>query len=103
MVRTAGSKPASGTGQDCLTWLSPGRTAARRPTDAAREFCVLHCCSLAVVRDDEVCLRSMTTPGVGPGGGADLSRDCRCARPLSELQSVGAAFGLTCSKYQSGG
>jgi transposase len=30
------------------------------------QFCVLHRRLLAIVRDDEVCRRLMTTPGVGP-------------------------------------
>ena len=38
---------------------------------------------LAIVRDDDVCRRLMTIPGIG--GGADLSRHSRCARPLQEL------------------
>ena len=50
------------------------------------QFCVLHRRLLAIVRDDEVCRRLMTTPGVGPGGGANLSRDRRCTRALPALQ-----------------
>jgi transposase len=30
------------------------------------QFCILHRRLLAIVRDDEVCRRLMTTPGVGP-------------------------------------
>ena len=30
------------------------------------QFCILHRRLLAIVRDDEVCQRLMTTPGVGP-------------------------------------
>ena len=30
------------------------------------QFCILHRRLLAIVRDDEVCRRMMTTPGVGP-------------------------------------
>jgi transposase len=45
------------------------------------QIVILHRRLLAIVRDDEVCRRLMTTPGVGP---------------------VVALFGLTCSKYQSG-
>src|SRR5664279_278355 len=42
------------------------------------QFCVLHRRLLAIVRDDEVCRR------------------------LMKSKSVGAVFGLTCAKYQSG-
>ncbi len=44
---------------------------------------VLHRRLLAVVRDDDVCRRLMTTPRCRPGGGADLSRHRRRARALS--------------------
>ena len=39
---------------------------------------VLHCRLLAIVRDDEVCRRLMTTPGGGP----DLSRHRRRTRSV---------------------
>jgi len=42
---------------------------------------ILHRRLLAIVREDEVCRRLMKTPGVGPVGGADLSRDCRLCLP----------------------
>ena len=32
------------------------------------QFVILHRRLLAIVRDDEVCRRLMTTPAVGPGG-----------------------------------
>jgi hypothetical protein len=38
----------------------------------------------------------------GAGGGADLSRHGRRASPLRKSKSVGAVFGLTCSRDQSG-
>src|SRR5262249_34174716 len=47
------------------------------------QIVVLHRRLLAIVRDDEVCRRLMTTPGVG---GADLSRDRRCASPIPKVQ-----------------
>jgi hypothetical protein len=50
---------------------------------------ILHRRLLVIVRDDDVCRRLMTVPCVGPGGGADLPRHYRCARPLSELQGGG--------------
>jgi transposase len=42
---------------------------------------VLHCRLLAIVRDDEVCRRLMTVPGVGPV-------HCRCAPSTSQPRPV---------------
>ena len=53
----------------------------------ANKIGILHRRLLAIVRDDEVCRRLMTIPGVGPVVDADLSRHRRRARPLQELQS----------------
>jgi hypothetical protein len=47
---------------------------------------ILHRRLLAVVRNDDVCRRLMTVPGVGPRNGADLSRHRRCAGPLPQIQ-----------------
>ena len=58
---------------------------------------ILHRRLLAIVRDDEVCRRLMTTPGVGPV----VALTYRAAR-FRKSKAVGAVFGLTCSKYQSG-
>ena len=68
------------------------------------QLVILHRRLLAIVRDDEVCQRLMTTPGVGPAMVALTYRaHRRRARSVSENpKSVGAVFGLTCSKYQSG-
>jgi len=50
------------------------------------QIAVLHRRLLTIVRDDEVCRRLMTIPGVGPGGRVDLSRYRRCARSLPQIQ-----------------
>jgi transposase len=55
------------------------------------QIVLLHRRLLAIVREDEVCRRLMTTPGVG----VDVPARFR------KSKSVGAVFGLTCSKYQS--
>src|ERR1700687_5682374 len=49
------------------------------------QFSILHRRLRAIVRDDEVCRRLMTGPGVGPVV-AHLSRYRRCARTLPKLQ-----------------
>src|SRR5665213_2734700 len=50
------------------------------------QIAILHRRLLAIVRDDEVCRRLMTVPGVGPRSGTDLSRNHRRAGPLPELK-----------------
>ena len=55
---------------------------------------VLHRRLRAIVRDDEVCGRLMTTPG------ARWWRHVPAR--FRKSKSVGAVLGLTCSKYQSG-
>jgi transposase len=63
---------------------------------------ILHRRLLAIVRDDAVCRRLMTVPGVGPV--VALTNRATVDVPAGFLKSkaVGALFGLTCSKYQSG-
>ena len=50
------------------------------------QIVILHRRLLAIVRDDEVCRRLMTTPGCRPRGGADLSRHRRRASTLPQIQ-----------------
>ena len=79
-----------------------GRTNARCPADAARTDRYLHRRLLAIVRDDEVCRRLMTTPGVGPVVALTYRATVDVPARFRKSKSVGAVFGLTCSKYQSG-
>jgi transposase len=54
------------------------------------QFVIQHRRLLAIVRDDEVCRRLMTVPGVGPRGVADLSRPPSTFRLASaKSKSVG--------------
>src|SRR6202048_2270109 len=57
---------------------------------------------LAIVRDDAVCRRLMTTPGVGPVVALTYRATVDVPARFRTSKSVGAVFGLTCSKYQSG-
>src|SRR5205085_4335070 len=57
---------------------------------------------LAIVRDDEVCRRLMTTPGVGPVVALTYRATVDVPARFRKSKSVGAVFGLTCAKYQSG-
>src|SRR5499433_3460109 len=63
---------------------------------------ILHRRVLAVVRDDEVCRRLMTIPGVGPVVALTYRVTVDVPARFRNSKTVGAVFGLTPSKYQSG-
>jgi transposase len=74
--------------------------AARR---ALREqLGVLHCRLLAVVREDEVCRRLMTVPGVGPMVALTFRATVDIPARFKNSKAVGAVFGLTPRRHQSG-
>src|SRR4051795_1042073 len=66
------------------------------------QFALLHRRLLAVVRNDEVCRRLMTVPGVGPVVALTYRATVDVPARFRNSKAVGAVFGLTCSKYQSG-
>ena len=66
------------------------------------QIVILHRRLLAIVRDDEVCRRLMTTPGVGPVVALTYRATVDVPARFRKSKSVGAVFGLTCSRYQSG-
>jgi transposase len=66
------------------------------------QFVILHRRLLAIVRDDEVCRRLMTVPGVGPVVALTYRATVDVPARFRKSKAVGAVFGLTCSKYQSG-
>jgi transposase len=66
------------------------------------QFVILHRRLLAIVRDDEVCRRLMTTPGVGRVVALTYRATVDVPARFRKSKAVGAVFGLTCSKYQSG-
>jgi transposase len=63
---------------------------------------VLHRRLLAVVRDDDVCRRLMTVPGVGPVVALTYRTTVDVPSRFRNSKAVGAVFGLTPSKHQSG-
>src|SRR6516162_9034527 len=63
---------------------------------------ILHRRVLAVVRDDEVCRRLMTIPGVGPVVALTYRVTVDVPARFRNSKAVGAVFGLTPAKYQSG-
>src|SRR5213075_3079137 len=66
------------------------------------QIVILHRRLLAIVRDDEVCRRLMTVPGVGPVVSLTYRATVDVPARFHKSKAVGAVFGLTCSKYQSG-
>jgi transposase len=63
---------------------------------------ILHCRLLAIVRDDEVCRRLMTVPGVGPVVALTYRATVDVPARFRKSKAVGAVFGLTPSRHQSG-
>src|SRR5262249_12802894 len=63
---------------------------------------ILHRRLLAVVRDDDVCRRLMTVPGVGPAVALTYRATVDVPARFRNSKAVGAVFGLTPSRYQSG-
>lgn len=56
----------------------------------------------AIVRDDEVCRRLMSIQGVGPVVALTFRASVDVPARFKNSKAVGASFGLTPSKYQSG-
>jgi len=63
---------------------------------------ILHRRLLAIVRDDDVCRRLMTTPGVGPVVALTYRATVDVPARFRNSKAVGAVFGLTPSQHQSG-
>jgi transposase len=63
---------------------------------------ILHRHLLTIVRDDDVCRRLMTVPGVGPVVALTYRATVDVPARFKNSKAVGASFGLTPSKYQSG-
>jgi transposase len=66
------------------------------------QIAVLHRRLLAIVRHDEVCRRLMTIPGVGPVVALTFRATVDVPARFRNSKAVGAVFGLTPSRYQSG-
>src|SRR6516164_6113785 len=66
------------------------------------QIVILHRRLLAIVRSDEVCRRLMTIPGVGPVVSLTYHATVDVPARFRKSKSVGAVFGLTSSRYQSG-
>src|SRR3954465_15464581 len=74
-----------------------------RARDALRaEYQVLHRAVLAIVREDAVCRRLMSVPGVGALVAVTFTSAVDDPARFRRSRAVGAHFGLTPKKYQSG-
>ena len=63
---------------------------------------ILHRRLLVIVRDDDVCRRLMTVPGVGPVVALTYRATVDVPARFKNSKVVGAVFGLTPTRYQSG-
>ncbi|HWO62793.1 MAG TPA: IS110 family transposase [Umezawaea sp.] len=74
-----------------------------RAREALRaEYQVLHRAVLAIVREDAVCRRLMTVPGVGALVAVTFASAVDDPARFRRSRAVGAHFGLTPKRYQSG-
>ena len=85
----------------------PSLIGMMEPMLAVRQVLVmqydkLHKALLAYVRRDVDCLRSMTVPGVGPVSALAYKAGVDDPRRFKSSQAVGAHFGMTPRRYQSG-
>ena len=87
-------------GQATLERIIEAMLTARATLRA--EFNKLHKAGLAIVRDDAVCRRLMTVPGVGPLAAITFKSAVDDPRRIRRSKAAGALFGLTPRKYQSG-
>jgi transposase len=62
----------------------------------------LHRMVLQIVREEEICRRMMTVPGVGPITALAFRATVDQAERFTRSRDVGAHFGLTPRRYQSG-
>ncbi len=67
-----------------------------------REFASLHREVLVIVKEDQVCRRLMTVPGVGALVSLTYRAGVDDPGRFTKSKSVGAFFGLTPKRYQSG-
>jgi transposase len=88
------------TGHTTLEHIAEAMLPARATLKAQYEK--LHKAVLAIVREDVVCRRLMTVPGVGPLVAVTFKSAVDDPSRIAKSKAVGALFGLTPRKYQSG-
>jgi transposase len=83
--------------------LEPIAASMLQARDALQtEFGKLHRAMLAIVRADAVCRRLMTVPGVGALVAVTFTSAVDDPQRFARSKAVGAHFGLTPKRYQSG-
>lgn len=87
-------------GQAMLEQIAEAMLAARAALRT--EYSKLHKAMLAIVRADAVCRRLMTAPGVGALVAITFKTAIDDPARIRKSKAVGALFGLTPRKYQSG-
>jgi transposase len=87
-------------GQAMLEQIGEAMLSARSVLQ--KEFNKLHKVMLSMARKDEVCRRLMTAPGVGPLVAITFKTAVDDPTRIKKSKAVGALFGLTPRKYQSG-
>jgi transposase len=87
-------------GQPMLERVAEPMLRAREALRA--EYQVLHRAVLAIVREDTVCRRLMTVPGVGAVVAITYTSAVDDPARFGRSRAVGAHFGLTPKRYQSG-
>ena len=87
-------------GQAMLEQVCAAMLAARAGLQA--DYTKLHKALLTIVRNDQVCRRLMTAPGVGPVVAITFKTAVDDPTRIAKSKAVGALFGLTPKKYQSG-
>jgi transposase len=87
-------------GQATLERIAGAMLSAR--TTLKAEYEKLHKAVLAIVREDAVCRKLMTVPGVGPLVAVRFKSAVDNPRRIAKSKAVGALFGLTPKKYQLG-
>lgn len=88
------------TGQATLERIAGAMLSARAGLKA--EYEKLHKAVLVIVREDAVCRRLMTVPGVGPLVAMTYKTALDDPNRITKSKAAGALFGLTPKKYQSG-
>jgi transposase len=87
-------------GQASLSGIMEAMLAAR--AELIKQYGKLHKSLLAIVRADRVCRRLMSAPGVGPVVAITFKTAIDDPARIAKSKTVGALFGLTPKKYQSG-
>jgi transposase len=87
------------TGQATLERIAEAMLSARATLQT--EYEKLHKAVLAFVREDAVCRRLMTVPGVGPVVAVTFKSAVDDPSRITKSKAVGALFGLTPKKYDA--